>query len=613
MAETKINNNQLNTPISLFDIKTNSEPITQKGWSCISYPTQNKLDKADVPTVYNVLKDKLDNAESGMSALTTMNNYTPKTCIDGWYYFIDNYKIYRSRYIDLSNAEFFYDGGLGSECPILSVIFANRNCLLTIKYSSYILTYILIDVNTKTLIKQTELSNNLSIYSYSNLQEAFQYNGYKATMLNNVGYVLACRASNGSQFSIISIKENGDVAEVLHFETNLGSVSDFFYKGFSGINISSGQGEFYKYITNICAFDNKLYFGTASIIFWYNPNDNTYDYNDVILSTGYTLYYNAYKDWGSKYFVYDNKLSVINTNGDGTQLYLYQLENNVLNLKKTIDISANPIFTAGYEYPMNAFWAFDISYDNYYYYFVFKGKNNTNIKLMYITNNFNNNSLATVYEFNGNITKLIINNNDFIYVCDSTYKYIYSEYQLTVYTDTINGIDIKYYKSGDWKICTPDIAVGNDTNLQDVYEYLGYLNYWWIDENNEQITLQRNSNMWTMMYVDDDYIDSSLPIGEYIRNKNLAEYIEISSTSITIANIQANKNYVLSNNAITDITFTACETSMEETTIQFTTGTNAPTLIDNSGLVWFDGIPTLLPNTTYVIVIFNKQAFYKEN
>ena len=95
--------------------------------------------------------------------------------------------------------------------------------------------------------------------------------------------------------------------------------------------------------------------------------------------------------------------------------------------------------------------------------------------------------------------------------------------------------------------------------------------------------------------------------------KQKAETIEIDTASITIANIQSNKNYVFTNNAITDITLTACEQSMEETTIQFTTGNSAPTLTDNSGLVWFGGIPTLQANTTYVIVIFNKQAFYQEN
>ena len=266
-----------------------------------------------------------------------------------------------------------------------------------------------------------------------------------------------------------------------------------------------------------------------------------------------------------------------------------------------------------------------------------------------------------------------------------------------IYTDTINGIDIKYYKNGDWKICTPTIDVGNDTNLQTVYEYLGYLNYWWIDTANEQITLQRDSAFETFMFVGDDYEDDSLPSGSYIpyatkqdvgnaghtiimkfignsgltldtgeslgnscivfkngnkisivddytingtvitfltalipsdkievvfgnitsvdlsQFKQKAQTIEIDDASITIDNVSANTNYVFTSNAITDITLTACETSMEETTIQFTTGSSAPTLTDNSGLVWFGGIPTLQANTTYVIVIFNKQAFYQEN
>lgn len=91
-----------------------------------------------------------------------------------------------------------------------------------------------------------------------------------------------------------------------------------------------------------------------------------------------------------------------------------------------------------------------------------------------------------------------------------------------------------------------------------------------------------------------------------------AETVTIDSATPSLS-IQPNKNYVFTNNAITDITLTACETSMEETTIQFTTGSNEPSLHDTSGLVWFSGIPILQANTTYVIVIFNKQAFYQEN
>lgn len=92
-----------------------------------------------------------------------------------------------------------------------------------------------------------------------------------------------------------------------------------------------------------------------------------------------------------------------------------------------------------------------------------------------------------------------------------------------------------------------------------------------------------------------------------------AETITIDTASVTIANIQANKNYVLSNANLTDITFTACETSKEVTTIEFTTGATAPTLTDNSGIDWADGeTPVFQSYQHYLIVIFNKIGFVKE-
>ena len=57
----------------LFDIKINSEPLAQKGWSCISYPTQNKLVKYAVPTAYNFLKDKLDNVDANIEGWQSKN------------------------------------------------------------------------------------------------------------------------------------------------------------------------------------------------------------------------------------------------------------------------------------------------------------------------------------------------------------------------------------------------------------------------------------------------------------------------------------------------------------------------------------------------------------
>ena len=55
----------------------------------------------------------------------------------------------------------------------------------------------------------------------------------------------------------------------------------------------------------------------------------------------------------------------------------------------------------------------------------------------------------------------------------------------------------------------------NYDKLQDVYEYLGYLPYFWIDQENLDIVLPRNSNRWTMMYVGNNYVEEEMPEGKY--------------------------------------------------------------------------------------------------
>lgn len=92
-----------------------------------------------------------------------------------------------------------------------------------------------------------------------------------------------------------------------------------------------------------------------------------------------------------------------------------------------------------------------------------------------------------------------------------------------------------------------------------------------------------------------------------------AETITYTDTSKTIANVEANKNYVFSN-PISSITLTACETSFEETTIEFTTASSGTLgFTDNSGITWVDGSqPSLNNDKSYIIVIFNKIGFVKE-
>lgn len=93
----------------------------------------------------------------------------------------------------------------------------------------------------------------------------------------------------------------------------------------------------------------------------------------------------------------------------------------------------------------------------------------------------------------------------------------------------------------------------------------------------------------------------------------LPESEVIDTASVTITEIKANTNYKLTSNALTDITFSGCETSDEVTTIEFTTGENDVTFTDNSGINWADGeTPHFYSYQHYLIVIFNKIGFVKE-
>jgi hypothetical protein len=92
----------------------------------------------------------------------------------------------------------------------------------------------------------------------------------------------------------------------------------------------------------------------------------------------------------------------------------------------------------------------------------------------------------------------------------------------------------------------------------------------------------------------------------------IPETITRDTASITL-DILANKNYEFTSNALTDITFSSCETSKQVTTIEFTTGSSNVTFTDNSGIDWADGeTPVFYAYQHYLIVIFNKVGFVKE-
>lgn len=556
---------EINTkPLNLFDIKIMSEAIANKNWCCISDTQPKRLNKADVPTAYEFLKEKLDNVDGEISSysetsyISGLNSYA---IIDDYVYIaISNEGIYKTSYANI-----------GDKSSWIKIHNTTYGILATAwDYEHKLCAYVTGNSNPyKCYIFNFETGENIAEFNVQNTQDY----SYILSFFENCLYVSANPACY--RYNL-----NNSTYEIVYNS----------YIGSSGIQFGVSK------LVQIFAHTNNYYY--------FNVTTNGQLYairatNILDVSTYDCLYF------GNPNYYFRNGFSCVYNNK------LYNKYNYTPNVY--IDLYTDTIIQNS---PLTTYLTKSIN-KKYFGYIIETYNDN---KLIY-TEDFNNYT-----ELYTGLSKFCDSNGSFVIVqYNGKFKYTQPNKLPTVYTDTINGIDIKYYKSGDWKICTPDIAVGNDDNLQDVFEYLGYLNYWWIDIANEQITLQRNSNMWTFMYVGDDYIDSSLPSGYYyayatkndIPNVNIykekAQTIEIDTASVTIDNILANKNYVLSNNAITDITLTACETSLEETTIQFTTGSSAPTLTDNSGLVWFGGIPTLQANTTYVIVIFNKQAFYQEN
>lgn len=539
---------------NLFDIKTISEPTAQKGWSCISYPEQKKLDKADVPTAYEVLKDKLDNVDgeispySETSYIRGLNNYA--IIGDYVYIAISGEGIYKTSYANIGNK------------------------------SSWIKIH-----NTTSGIQTTawDYEHKLCGYIYGG------GNPYKCYIFN---------LETGENIAEFDVQNSGDYSYMLSF------------------------------------FENCLYVSANPSCYRYNLNNSSYE-----------LVYGNYDGSGSGTIFGNAKLEKIYAHSDN-YYYFNVTTNNVKYAIRATDI----LDKTTYEY-LNPYYysyfagGFSCVYNNKLY-------NNYNyIPDVYIdlhTDTIVQDSLLTTYrtesinkKYFGYIIK-IYNDNKLIYTedfnnytelytglsefCDSNGSFVIVQYNgrfkytqpnkiLTVYTDTINGIDIKYYKNGDWKICTPDIAVGNDTNLQTVYEYLGYLNYWWIDTTNEQITLQRNSNMWTMMYVGDDYEDDSLPSGNSTRLLPQKNYVE-DTTSATISFdedniIQPNTDYVFGTLTSLEFDTDSYVENQLETTIQFTAGTGF-TFTDNSGITWVDGTPTFTEGSNYLILIFNNLAFIRE-
>lgn len=459
---------ELKKQFKIFDIKTISEPMTQKGWSCISYPTQNKLNKADVPTAYEFLKEKYNGIDSEASdtPTTIISGYAAYHCID-----VDNDYLYTT-----NDSSWNIKRTLLSNLPLtnwenLNIQVSANNTGIGLGVGDNLIVALNHNAGKVNIYKKSDFT----LYKELTIQNQDKANITKAFIDNKKFFFIAYYNTN-NQYCLAKIEDSlsSDI-EVL--TTSLDGVSSNVVQVGNNSFIFCCNGKIYKTENNFQTHTQISTTTTGSA----DAPSSLYKINNVIVATGEDSYTSGYKISIDNGETWSNGTSFVNISGvcpngwcDGKELYVFV---HVLSWSECF---------------------------------------------LYHTGDLIN------WERIGTITTtarypLIVKdkNNNIFYHTPDYYDLKYIGIIKTIYTDTINGTNIKYYKNGDWKICTPDIATGNDDNLQSVYEYLGYLNYWWIDTTNEQITLQRNSNMWTMMYVGDDYDyevenPDTLPSGNYL-------------------------------------------------------------------------------------------------
>ena len=568
----QINKEQIKDLANLYDIKLLSQAIADKGWACLSHTTRKDLPKNIIPTLYADIKDKYDNCDKGTSDVQYKSNIKAITYSDGYYYFQeyydpDNWSIKKSANIDLSEAETiditFPDNEYYNS---LDKIFVLENYFVFIMAGVSTITYIF----DKNFNYVTKLSRDIGISRKVNDDVCFAWHDFGIWKFNGTT----------GQFETVVEQVWSDENDFRLYPFRANETFTFFFCSWEYMS-SNGNGMYASFV------NGQLHFGWTDI-------DNRY--KSDIITVGYDNIYAVPEgsEWGKSEF-----------------LKFYKIQYNSEN-SQYVSIPYSIMTVTDHSYP---------TIPNQ----IIKDGNTYHIITQYsllTTNNFSSYSEIT-YTPEGDYDDFygFVDSNSF-FVLDKVQdpKYIYSGLVKTVYTDTysIDGssVEIDYYKNGNYKICLADGGT-NDTNLATVYSYLGYYNYYRLDTENETISLPRNSNLWTYMYVGDNYEDSNLPSGNATRVLLQANTItDLSSSTITFDEnnrVQSNTSYKFGELTSLTLGTNSIINSELGTTIKFTSGTTATTLTDNSSINWADGsAPTPSASKTCLIFVWDNTGFYKE-
>ena len=541
MTKQLISKDQIKDLVNLYDIKYLSQAIADRGWAFMCHTTRQDLAKANVPTIYNDVVNKLNNSEKEMQSLTQLSLMGQRilysSTLNKWFYSDEsNGNIYVTDNFITSTVYL-------SDTYITEMICGNN---IFLAYDSVKSKYIVKDL-------QTNETKNLTLSD-------IPLNSGAIRSIIKDNYIYVCPIARDNYTKIYK-----------------------FYDDYSITNFQTIT--FSKNIYDI-QYDNGYWYVLLA--------DGVYKGTDINTPSSFTRIYQD-EIYDSSFLIVKDDFSCFLKSRNFPIVYTYDLYQNVNQTDNNFDILYSSAIPSYPKLLNNLIWT-----------------NNSELKIMSINiNDFSTFVDTTVYDIKG----LDIDYNNDTIVYGSSDNMYFTGLVNKQFTDTynINGnsVVINYYAKNDFKICLADNT--NDTNLATVYSYLGYYNYYRLDTTNETVSLPRNSNLYSMMYVGDNYQDTIDGItGNITRLLPQAEVISDSSTSVSL-NVKGNKDYQLINSALTSLTITTCEDSQLGTTIQFNSGATATIITDSANINWVDGsAPTPSASKTCLIFIWNNKGFYKE-
>ena len=543
---------------SLFDIKVMSQLVAEKGWAFLCKSTRQDLAKADVPKLYADIKDKYDNADGAIQLTDKANNvyygYRNVVYVNGAYY-----TTYAGDGMSAEVGIFkSTDGNTWSKVMDLTNMEseASEDKIYIYKKKIFFVTgsnhtrFVVFDTETDT----GTVSTNPVIAGNQRRSNLFIYDNKLYFTAYNDSYKVYYVNLDELDADLTNKTDAGTTTQPIAYD------GTYFYG-------TTTQGGSYRTLlkgTSIDSITTSVGTGYASamIATTYEPNSTKF-----VITLRTTVYQVdngtiTSKDCSS-YF-----------SGDGGIVYLYKVGENEL----------------------------------------YASNGSSPYAIMHSTDN--GTTWQQVFsDLSGQVVVSSANGTIFA-TGGSAHKLYKGTLTPQTQTDTyvINGtsVAITYYTKDGYKICLKDGGT-NDTNLATVYSYMGYYPYFVLDTTGETVSLPRNSNLYSAMYVGDNYQDTTTGIsGNATRLLPQAEIIEDSSASVSLA-VKGNKDYQLSSSSLTALTLSSCEDSQLGTTIEFTTGATAPTFTDTSGINWADGeTPVFQSYQHYLIVIFNGIGFVKE-